>query len=85
MKAVIKPQYVDQLPKAIKTATNKTVGALLESKSEMGNKEYIMDVLGQSKSNRSNVITKRFQSFKLSKTENWTCYLEGNCSALRLR
>lgn len=45
LKAVVKPQYVDQLPKAIKGPIN-TVEPLLLAKSEMGNFDYIMDTLG---------------------------------------
>ncbi len=44
LKAVVKPQYVDQLPRAIKGAV-KTVKPLIEAKSELGNMQHIMDVL----------------------------------------
>ena len=46
LKAVVKPQYVDQIPKAIK-GTNKTVGHLLESRTQMDNREEITEVLGE--------------------------------------
>lgn len=44
LKAVVKPQYVDQLPRAIK-GTVKTVKPLIEAKNELKNMEQIMDVL----------------------------------------
>ena len=44
LKAVVKPQYVDQLPRAIKSGV-KGVKPLLEAKAEMGNMDHIMDVL----------------------------------------
>lgn len=44
LKAVVKPQYVDQLPRAVKGPL-KSVEALIEQKSEMGNMQHIMDVL----------------------------------------
>ena len=47
LKAVTKPQYVDQLPKAVKS-TNRTVGHLITARSEMENLEEILDVLGLS-------------------------------------
>ena len=45
MKAVVKPQYVDQIPKAVKSA-DRTVKTLLEARNQMDNIEEIMDVLG---------------------------------------
>ncbi|KAJ8990211.1 Fe-S cluster-binding ribosome biosynthesis protein [Exophiala dermatitidis] len=44
LKAIVKPQYVDQLPRAIKGPV-KTVKPLIEAKSELGNLDHIMDVL----------------------------------------
>ncbi|RMZ88554.1 hypothetical protein DV736_g4213, partial [Chaetothyriales sp. CBS 134916] len=44
LKAIIKPQYVDQLPKAVKGPV-KTVRALIEQKHELDNLNHIMDVL----------------------------------------
>ncbi|KAF2735212.1 hemin import ATP-binding protein hmuV [Polyplosphaeria fusca] len=44
LKAVVKPQYVDQIPKAIKAA-DKAVGTLIKSRSQMENLDEIMDVL----------------------------------------
>jgi ATP-binding cassette subfamily E protein 1 len=44
LKALIKPQYVDTIPKAIK-GNVKTVKALIEAKSEMGNLQHVLDVL----------------------------------------
>jgi ATP-binding cassette subfamily E protein 1 len=45
LKAVVKPQYVDQIPKAIKVP-DKSVGSLMKSRSQMDNLEEILDVLG---------------------------------------
>jgi translation initiation factor RLI1 len=45
LKAVVKPQYVDQLPKAVK-GPDKSVETLIEARSQMDNMEHIMDVLG---------------------------------------
>lgn len=42
MKALIKPQYVDQIPKAVKG----TVQQLLDKKDERNNQETICDLLG---------------------------------------
>ncbi|EON67462.1 translation initiation factor RLI1 [Coniosporium apollinis CBS 100218] len=44
LKAIIKPQYVDQIPKAVK-GTDKTVGALMKGRSQMDNMDEILDVL----------------------------------------
>jgi ATP-binding cassette subfamily E protein 1 len=41
----VKPQYVDQLPKAVKGPT-RTVGGLLTARAQMDNLEKILDVLG---------------------------------------
>ncbi|TIB05138.1 hypothetical protein E3P96_01389 [Wallemia ichthyophaga] len=43
LKAIIKPQYVDHIPRAIKVPI--TVEKMLDSKMEMGNKDLIMDLL----------------------------------------
>lgn len=45
LKAVVKPQYVDKLPMAIKSK-ERTVGELLKIQSQMGNMEGMIDVLG---------------------------------------
>ena len=45
MKAVIKPQYVDQIPKALKGGGDKTVQGLLKARLQMNNYEDILDVL----------------------------------------
>jgi len=47
LKAIVKPQYVDQIPKAVK-GSDRTVRALLKARSQMGNLQEIMDVLGTS-------------------------------------
>lgn len=41
----MKPQYVDQIPKAVK-GPDKTVKALLEARAQMENLDEILDVLG---------------------------------------
>jgi ATP-binding cassette, sub-family E, member 1 len=46
LKAIIKPQYVDVIPRAIK-GPNKTVGHNVEARSEMDNMDHIMEVLGK--------------------------------------
>lgn len=43
LKALIKPQYVDQIPKAVKG----TVRQLLDKKSEMDNQDAICRMLGE--------------------------------------
>lgn len=45
LKAVVKPQYVDQIPKALK-GSDRTVESLLKARNQMDNMEEIMDVLG---------------------------------------
>jgi len=45
LKAVVKPQYVDQIPKAVK-GPDRTVEQLLNARSQMDNLEKICDVLG---------------------------------------
>ncbi|MCJ1459770.1 Fe-S cluster-binding ribosome biosynthesis protein [Mycoblastus sanguinarius] len=44
LKAVVKPQYVDQLPKAVK-GPDRTVETLLKARDQLDNLEEIMDVL----------------------------------------
>ena len=44
LKAVVKPQYVDQLPRAVKGA-DKSVSTLIKQRSQLDNLEHIMDVL----------------------------------------
>ena len=45
LKAVVKPQYVDQIPKAVKGPT-KQVGKLIEQRAQMENLNEILEVLG---------------------------------------
>lgn len=47
LKAVVKPQYVDQIPKAVRSA-DKTVKTLIESRASMENLTEVLDVLGWS-------------------------------------
>lgn len=42
MKAVIKPQFVDQIPKAVKGL----VGDMIKRKAEIGNEDEMMKILG---------------------------------------
>ncbi|KAJ4268229.1 Fe-S cluster-binding ribosome biosynthesis protein [Fusarium torreyae] len=44
LKAVVKPQYVDQIPKAVR-GPNKSVKYLIESRASLGNTEQIANVL----------------------------------------
>lgn len=44
LKAIVKPQYVDQLPRAIRGDV-KTVGPLVSAKNELGNLQHILDTL----------------------------------------
>ena len=45
LKAVVKPQYVDQIPKAVKGA-DRSVETLLKARSQMDNLEKIKQALG---------------------------------------
>jgi ATP-binding cassette subfamily E protein 1 len=46
LKAIIKPQYVDQIPKAIpKTVLDRTVGSLITSRAQQDNLDEILDSL----------------------------------------
>ena len=42
----MKPQYVDQIPKAVK-GPDKAVEPLVKARADMGNFEHIMNVLGK--------------------------------------
>lgn len=58
LKAVVKPQYVDQIPKAVRSP-DKTVRTLIGSRSQMENLENVLDVLGWLMGSRStNLRTK---------------------------
>ena len=46
LKAVVKPQYVDQIPKAVK-GPDKSVEFLLKARAQMDNLDKIQDVLGE--------------------------------------
>ena len=46
LKAIVKPQYVDRIPKAIRSA-DKTVRALIEGSASMDNMEEVLDILGE--------------------------------------
>lgn len=45
LKAIVKPQYVDRIPKAIRSA-DKTVRTLIEGGASMDNLTEVLDVLG---------------------------------------
>lgn len=45
LKAITKPQYVDQIPKAIR-GPDRTVGALIEGRASMENMEEVLKILG---------------------------------------
>ena len=46
LKAVVKPQYVDQIPKAIRTP-DKSVKTLIESRLSLDNLDEVLDTLGR--------------------------------------
>lgn len=46
LKAIVKPQYVDRIPKAIR-GTDKTVRTLIEGNASMDNMQEVLDVLGK--------------------------------------
>jgi ATP-binding cassette subfamily E protein 1 len=46
LKAIVKPQYVDRIPKAIK-GPDKTVRSLIEGSASMENLEEVLNVLGK--------------------------------------
>jgi ATP-binding cassette subfamily E protein 1 len=54
LKAIVKPQYVDRIPRAIKSP-DKTVRYLIESQSSMENLEEVLDVLGMAASTSSSI------------------------------
>ena len=46
LKALIKPQYVDQIPKALRPGAEKSVKYLIESRKSLDNLDQVLDVLG---------------------------------------
>lgn len=46
LKAVVKPQYVDQIPKAIRTP-DKSVKFLIEGRRSLDNLDEVLDTLGR--------------------------------------
>lgn len=46
LKAVVKPQYVDQIPRAVKGPV-KQVQDLIKARAQLDNMDEIMEVLGQ--------------------------------------
>lgn len=46
---MVKPQYVDQIPKAIR-APDKSVKALIEGRASMDNLDEVLDTLGKTDS-----------------------------------
>ena len=82
LKAIIKPQYVDMIPKAIK-GPNKTVGHNIEARSEMGNMDHIMEVLGKNEVGfQTPEVTDFVQNLGKSKTERSVSCLEASSNAL---
>lgn len=59
LKAVIKPQYVDQLPKAVRSIKpeERTVEKLLRGRCQMDNYDEIVDAMGMSYFTHVVVIT----------------------------
>lgn len=51
LKTVIKPQYVDQIPKAVKGS----VGEMIKRKAESGNEEEMVKILGMALSLSKNL------------------------------
>ncbi|EHA53807.1 Fe-S cluster-binding ribosome biosynthesis protein [Pyricularia oryzae] len=45
LKAVVKPQYVDQIPKALRPGAEKSVKYLIESRKSLDNLDQVLDVL----------------------------------------
>ena len=83
LKAVVKPQYVDQIPKAVKGAV-KTVAPLIKARAQMNNMGRIMEVLGRScldflPAGSITLLTYN-QSSKLSRTVILVSFPEGNFS-----
>ena len=46
LKAIVKPQYVDRIPKAIRSP-DKTVRTLMDGNASMDNMEEVLDALGK--------------------------------------
>jgi translation initiation factor RLI1 len=46
LKAVVKPQYVDQIPRAVRGA-DKSVKTLIEGRHTLGNLDEVLDTLGR--------------------------------------
>lgn len=61
LKAVVKPQYVDQIPKALKGA-DRSVETLLTARSQMDNLEKILDVLGMWRHLKSRTLVANFNT-----------------------
>jgi ATP-binding cassette subfamily E protein 1 len=59
LKAIVKPQYVDRIPRAIK-GPDKTVRALIEGGASMDNLEEVLDVLGRDISAKSYTLVTDF-------------------------
>lgn len=85
LKAVVKPQYVDQLPKAVK-GPDKSVESLIKARAQMDNMDHIMDVLGMLRCYlvSTNVRLISLQSLSRSRIETSTCCQEVNFSASQL-
>ena len=47
LRAIVKPQYVDQIPKSVR-GPNRTVKTLISARASLGNLEEVCDTLGAS-------------------------------------
>lgn len=76
LKAVVKPQYVDKLPMAIKSK-ERTVGKLMKIQSQMGNMEEMIDILGMrtSQFQCGYMLTAEFQTSVRYWIEKWNNFL----------
>ena len=83
LKAIIKPQYVDQIPKAVK-GTVKGVEPLIKAKADLGNMEHIMETLGEPTADYAMRVTNLSQNSTLSKTAISVCSLVASFSDLPL-
>lgn len=87
LKAVTKPQYVDQIPKAVK-GENRSVGFQMKQRCQVDQErlDEITDVLGE-RSRQTKYASRsltNLQSFGKSGTETSICCLEENCNVLQL-
>lgn len=65
LKAVVKPQYVDQIPRAVKGPVQ-NVGALIKARAQLDNLDHILDTLGMA----------QLQNELINNTANDICRVE---------